>query len=106
MPSIRYRQPHKRAINSKSQPSAIYRHGAQLTTDGHNKYWLCKYCHIRGYHDAALFASEQRSSYVNSINQSPQSNQSNRQIPPFNQIKSYISQVEIIDISHVQHVIG
>ncbi|KAM0664395.1 hypothetical protein ACQRIU_006977 [Beauveria bassiana] len=26
MPSIRYRQPHKRTINSRSQPSSIYRH--------------------------------------------------------------------------------
>ncbi|OBS17246.1 hypothetical protein FPOA_26615 [Fusarium poae] len=56
VPSIRYRQPHKRAINSKSQPLAIYRHGAQLTTDGNNKFWLCKYCHSSGHHDAALFA--------------------------------------------------
>ncbi|KAJ0127615.1 hypothetical protein HZ326_29283, partial [Fusarium oxysporum f. sp. albedinis] len=48
VPSIRYRQPHKRTLNSKLQPSAIYKHGAQLTTDGDNKYWLCKYCHIRG----------------------------------------------------------
>ncbi|OBS17263.1 hypothetical protein FPOA_26610 [Fusarium poae] len=57
VPSIRYRQPHKRAINSKSQPLAIYRHGAQLTTDGNNKFWLCKYCHSSGHHDAALFAT-------------------------------------------------
>ncbi|KAG6978212.1 putative MFS-type transporter [Fusarium oxysporum f. sp. conglutinans] len=62
VPSIRYRQPHKRAINSKSQPSAIYRHGAQLTTDGNNKFWLCKYCHSSGHHDAALFASESTTS--------------------------------------------
>jgi hypothetical protein len=47
----------------------------------------------------------QRSSYVNSINQSPQSNQSNRRILPFNQIKSHISKVEIIDILHMHHVI-
>ena len=64
MPSIRYRQPHKRVINSKSQPSAIYRHGAQLTTDGDNKYWLCKYCHVNGHHDTALFASESTTSII------------------------------------------
>ncbi|KAI8402127.1 hypothetical protein FOFC_17432 [Fusarium oxysporum] len=58
VPSIRYRQPHKRVINSKSQPSAICRHSAQLTTDGNNEYGLYKYCHISGRHDAALFASE------------------------------------------------
>ncbi|KAG6989632.1 putative AC transposase [Fusarium oxysporum f. sp. conglutinans] len=69
VPSIRYRQPHKRVINSKSQPSAIYRHGAQLTTDGNNKYWLCKYCHISGRHDAALFASESTTSIIYHLKQ-------------------------------------
>jgi hypothetical protein len=69
VPSIRYRQPHKRAINSKSQPSAIYRHGAQLTTDGNNKFWLCKYCHISGHHDAALFASESTTSIIYHLKQ-------------------------------------
>src|SRR4051794_1105405 len=43
LPSIRYRQPHKRTLNSKAQSSAIYKHGAQLTTNGDNKFWLCKY---------------------------------------------------------------
>lgn len=69
VPSIRYRQPHKRVINSKSQPSAIYRHGAQLTTDGNNKYWLCKYCYISGRHDAALFASESTTSIIYHLKQ-------------------------------------
>ncbi|KAJ6437961.1 cyclase/dehydrase family protein [Purpureocillium lavendulum] len=64
VPSIRYRQPHKRAINSRSQPSAIYRHGAQLTTDGDNKFWLCKYCHVSGHYDTALFASESTTSII------------------------------------------
>ena len=64
MPSIRYRQPHKRTINSRSQPSSIYRHGAQLTTDGENKYWLCKYCHLSGHHHAALFASDSTTSVI------------------------------------------
>lgn len=64
VPSIRYRQPHKRAINSKSQPSAVYRHGAQLTTDGDNKYWLCKYCHVSGHHNTALFAGESTTSII------------------------------------------
>lgn len=64
LPSIRYRQPHKRTLNSKLQPSAIYKHGAQLTTDGDNKYWLCKYCHVRGYHHTALFSSESTTSII------------------------------------------
>ncbi|KAG6999750.1 Transposon Tf2-6 polyprotein [Fusarium oxysporum f. sp. conglutinans] len=64
VPSIRYRQPHKRTLNSKLQPSAIYKHGAQLTTDGDNKYWLCKYCHIRGHHHTALFSSESTTSVI------------------------------------------
>lgn len=64
LPSIRYRQPHKRTLNSKLQPSAIYKHGAQLTTDGDNKYWLCKYCHIRGHHHNALFSSESTTSII------------------------------------------
>jgi hypothetical protein len=64
LPSIRYRQPHKRALNSKIQPSAIYNHGAQLTTDGDNKYWLCKYCHVSGHHNTALFASESTTSII------------------------------------------
>lgn len=64
VPSIRYRQPHKRTINSKSQPSAIYRHGAQLTADGDNKYWLCKYCHVSGHYNTALFASESTTSII------------------------------------------
>ncbi|KAM5354606.1 hypothetical protein ACJ41O_001253 [Fusarium nematophilum] len=69
VPSIRYRQPHKRSINSKSQPSAIYRHGAQLTTDGNNKFWLCKYCRNGGHHDAALFASESTTSIIYHLKQ-------------------------------------
>ena len=64
MPSIRYRQPHKRTLNSKIQSSAIYKHGAQLTTDGDNKYWLCKYCHIGGHHDSALYSSESTTSIM------------------------------------------
>ena len=64
VPSIRYRQPHKRTINSRAQPSSIYRHGAQLTTDGENKYWLCKYCHLSGHHNAALFASDSTTSVI------------------------------------------
>lgn len=64
LPSIRYRQPHKRTLNSKLQPSAIYRHGAQLTTDGDNKYWLCKYCHVCGHHHTALFSSESTTSII------------------------------------------
>ena len=64
LPLIRYRQPHKRTLNSKLQPSAIYKHGAQLTTDGDNKYWLCKYCHVRGHHHTALFPSESTTSII------------------------------------------
>lgn len=64
LPSIRYRQPHKRAINSRTQPSSIYKHGAQLTTDGENKFWLCKYCHLNGQHDSALFSSESTTSII------------------------------------------
>lgn len=64
MPSIRYRQPHKRTLNSKAQSSAIYKHGAQLTTDGDNKFWLCKYCHVRGQHDSALFNSGATTSII------------------------------------------
>ena len=64
MPSIRYRQPHKRTLNSKAQSSAIYKHGAQLTTDGDNKFWLCKYCHISGQHDSALFSSGATTSII------------------------------------------
>ncbi|KAM4059221.1 poly(ADP-ribose) polymerase catalytic domain-containing protein [Hirsutella rhossiliensis] len=51
-------------MNSKAQPSIIYKHGAQLTTDGDNKYWLCKYCHVSGRHDTALFASESTTSII------------------------------------------
>ncbi|KJZ68356.1 hypothetical protein HIM_12251 [Hirsutella minnesotensis 3608] len=51
-------------MNSKAQPSTIYKHGAQLTTDGDNKYWLCKYCHVSGRHDTALFASESTTSII------------------------------------------
>jgi hypothetical protein len=58
MPTIRYRQPHKRTLNTKSKPSAIYKYGAQLTTDGENKFWLCKTCHLSGNHGGALFNSE------------------------------------------------
>lgn len=58
LPSIRYRQPHKRALNSKAQSSAIYKHGTQLTTNGDSKFWLCKYCHTSGQHDSALYNSE------------------------------------------------
>jgi hypothetical protein len=58
VPTIRYRIPHKRALNSRAKVSPIYKYGAQLTTDGSNKFWLCKYCHLKGAHDGALFASE------------------------------------------------
>jgi hypothetical protein len=58
VPTIRYRQPHRRVINSKIKPSPIYAHGAQLTTTGEDKFWLCKYCHLKGAHDGALFNSE------------------------------------------------
>lgn len=64
LPSIRYRQPHKRALNTKTQSSMIYKHGAQLTTDGDNKFWLCKYCHISGRHDSALYSSESTTSII------------------------------------------
>lgn len=64
LPLIRYRQPHKRTLNSKAQSSAIYKHGAQLTTDGDNKFWLCKYCHISGQHDSALFNSGATTSII------------------------------------------
>lgn len=42
----------------------IYKHGAQLTTDGDNKFWLCKYCHISGRHDSALYSSESTTSII------------------------------------------
>jgi hypothetical protein len=62
VPTIRYRIPHKRSVNSKAKVSPIYKYGAQLTTDGNNKFWLCKFCHLRGAHNGALYASEATSS--------------------------------------------
>jgi hypothetical protein len=62
VPTIRYRIPHKRTLHSRAKISPIYKYGAQLTTNGNNKFWLCKFCHLNGDHDGALYSSEATSS--------------------------------------------